>query len=470
MSDSEAKTRLEIPGSGVGRMSCLRNLTLSLFAACVIAPSASPTLGAAAGRLADPGLRVDKTGDGGIVLSWPGSCLAGDTDFEVYAGVLGEFDADEPLACTTGGATTYPLPSEPGDRFFLVVPRNSTREGSYGTNGAGAERPPPGGACLPQEMSDCPSIVPLADIDSGQPNPTGSYRWMDAADQVYSLAYRDTYNYTQADVELQFFPLGVHLGGFLVAAGLKPQFAYQVKIVGIPDAPSNERIGLTGRWWQEEWNGSQWSNGQNLNNKGNGSSPNPNDAVYFSRRDVPDPTSPTGRRYRYTGYLVFDYFITDATGSKLLLLEQNSSYHVVWKTTQRTRSAQDGPARTATFDVQLPDPVSAYDLDYPGVSVTIFGEWERLPAGGVTLPPGSYEADLVLTEESFHGGGLAGGWAAAMGARIEFEIATTASTAAILSKCPGVALRPPSGRETAVRPGCQGEPAGRRGRRSGQNG
>ena len=110
----------------------------------------------------------------------------------------------------------------------------------------------------------------------------------------------------------------------------------------------------------------------------------------------------------------------------MLSFEQNGSYHVLWSTSQRTRTAQDGPAVTSTFDVQPPDPVSAYDLDYPGATVTIFGEWERLPAGGVTLPPGAYEADFVLTEESFHGGGLAGGWAAAMGARIEFEISPSA--------------------------------------------
>ena len=64
----------------------------------------------------------------------------------------------------------------------------------------------------------------------------------------------------------------------------------------------------------------------------------------------------------------------------------------------------------------------AYDVDYAEASVTVFGEWERLPVGGVTLPTGLYEADFVLTEESFHGSGLAGGWAAAMGVRIGFEI------------------------------------------------
>jgi hypothetical protein len=54
--------------------------------------------------------------------------------------------------------------------------------------------------------------------------------------------------------------------------------------------------------------------------------------------------------------------------------------------------------------------------------VNIFGEWERLPVGGVTPPPGDYEAEFVLTEESFHGGGLAGGWAAAVGSMVTFTL------------------------------------------------
>jgi hypothetical protein len=174
--------------------------------------------------------------------------------------------------------------------------------------------------------------------------------------------------------------------------------------------------------WREEWNGSAWVNGQNLNDKGDGTSPNPNDAVYLATRDILDATSPTGRRYRYTGYLVFDYFITDASGSATVSFEANSSYHVLWKTSQRSHTAQDGALMISTFDVAVPDPVSAYDVDYPESTVSVFGEWERLPVGGVTLPLGDYEGQFILTEESFHGSGLAGGWAAAMGAPAVFHL------------------------------------------------
>jgi hypothetical protein len=395
---------------------------LSAAVLSCIAVAERPAHAEAAGRVADPGLSVFREADGQVTLTWPGSCLAADTDFEVFEGALGESGSLEPIACTTGGATMFTAAPDPGQRFFLVVPRNATHEGSYGRDSAGIERPPSATVCVPQEISVCPASAPLADIDSGQPSPSGNYRWMDVADRLYSTSYRESYDYTQADVELQFFPLQSVFRGYLVAANLKPHFAYQVKLSGIPGTPSNEWIGLTGRWWQEEWNGSAWANGQNLNNKGDGSSPNPNDDAYFSRRDILDPTSPSGKRYRYTGYLPFDYVITDETGATLLALEQSSSYHVLWKTTQRSPTAQDGPPETTTFDVSLPDPVSAYDVDYPEVTVTIFGEWERLPPGGVMLPPGLYEAEFILTEESFHGGALAGGWAAAMGVSIVFEI------------------------------------------------
>jgi hypothetical protein len=183
----------------------------------------------------------------------------------------------------------------------------------------------------------------------------------------------------------------------------------------------------------------EWANGRNLNNKGDGSSPNPNDSVYYATRDIVDETgtSPTGLRFRNAGYLVFDYFTTDGVGAATVGFLANSSYHVLWKpppapatNTQRARSEQDGALELNTFDV---DPASspAYDVDYGEQTVGIYGEWERLPVGGVYLPPGHYVATLALTEESFHGSGgsFSGMWAQAASAEIRFTIDTTASCA-----------------------------------------
>jgi hypothetical protein len=250
---------------------------------------------------------------------------------------------------------------------------------------------------------------------------SGNFRWLDVADQSYSDAYRNSYRYSQAQVQVTFDTPRTTLRGVLVATNLKPNFAYQLKLAGSPGAAANERIGLVGRWWQEEWNGAAWVNGANLNDKGTGYAPTPNDTLYWARRDIADPTSPSGKRYRYTGYMVFDYFITDSQGNATVAFQVNSSYHVLWKSSQRDRETRDGPLRTSIFTPSKSQP--AYAADYPQITVSIFGEWERLPVGGTPLAPGEYACQIVLTEESFHGSGgqYAGGWAAAMGCDIRFQ-------------------------------------------------
>lgn len=272
--------------------------------------------------------------------------------------------------------------------------------------------------------------VELADIDSGLTSPTGDYRWRDVADQLYNTAYRDTYNYTQALVQVIFDAVDRPLHGTLTAFNLKPNFAYQLKLVGTHWTSANGRIGLAGRWWQEMWDGADWSDGKNLNHKGDGSSPNPNDLVYFFRRDLTnpgliDPKNPNGNLYRYTGYLVFDYFITDSAGNAVIEFVADSSYHVLWKTSQRTHTNDDGPIASTTFDADgFPDYYDTDGDDYPLQTVDVFGEWERLPVGGVYLQPGDYQTQIILTEESFHGSGDAysGNWAGAMGANLQFCI------------------------------------------------
>jgi hypothetical protein len=116
--------------------------------------------------------------------------------------------------------------------------------------------------------------------------PSGTYRWLDVADQAYGTNYQGTYSYSQATVTVTYYTTGSTLRGTLTANNLKPNFAYQLKLVGTPGTADNELIGYSGRWWQEEWTGTAWANGQNLNDKGDGSSPNSNDQTYLDRRDV----------------------------------------------------------------------------------------------------------------------------------------------------------------------------------------
>ena len=277
-------------------------------------------------------------------------------------------------------------------------------------------------------------VVQLDNIGSSLTSPAGVFRWMDAANHLYSASYQSTYEYSQASVTVAFYNDASVLHGTLTASNLKPHFAYQFKVVGDPylDPAGNERIGYTGRWWQEEWDGSQWTGGANLNDKGDGFFPNPNDLTYQARRDIPD-NNLLGKHYRYTGYLVFDYFFTDENGSAVVNFLANDSYHVLWKTPPETPGGNDGPVVSTTFAVTLPDPVAAYDTAYGSTSVDIFGEWERLPKDNVMLPPGEYTASFLLTEESFHGGGLEGGWASAMGKQVSFTIVCEPATAALLT-------------------------------------
>jgi len=91
-----------------------------------------------------------------VTLSWGGSCLGTDTDYEIYEGTLGSFSSHAARSCGTGGATRVTLAPSPQSIYFLVVPRSFAREGSYGRGSDGVERPPAVSVCLPQESTVCP--------------------------------------------------------------------------------------------------------------------------------------------------------------------------------------------------------------------------------------------------------------------------------------------------------------------------
>jgi hypothetical protein len=108
------------------------------------------------GRVPGTPLTVEHAAGGDIRLSWGGSCVANDSDFEIYAGDMSDFTVYAPKFCSTAGATTLTFTPAAGSEFYLVVPRNAVREGSYGTNSIGAQRPAGISACLPQAIAACP--------------------------------------------------------------------------------------------------------------------------------------------------------------------------------------------------------------------------------------------------------------------------------------------------------------------------
>ena len=93
--------------------------------------------------------------DGSLTLTWGASCGAEDLDYAVYAGDLGDFTGHLPVSCGTGGATSVTLPPSAGAGYYLVVPTNGFREGSYGIDSGERERSHGPGACLPQSIQAC---------------------------------------------------------------------------------------------------------------------------------------------------------------------------------------------------------------------------------------------------------------------------------------------------------------------------
>jgi len=109
------------------------------------------------GHLAgDEPLRVVLLESGDLELSWDPSCLFIDNDYEIYEGSLDAIYDHEPLFCTTGGQTTKVIePAAGHDTYYLIVPSNTSQEGSYGVRSDNAQRPISSTPCRPQQLLPC---------------------------------------------------------------------------------------------------------------------------------------------------------------------------------------------------------------------------------------------------------------------------------------------------------------------------
>jgi len=253
------------------------------------------------------------------------------------------------------------------------------------------------------------------------------YRWRDIATNLYSISYQDEYTYHDAAVTITFdVCLDSTYAGHLTAVNLKPNFAYQMKLVGKPegvwgangDDEANERIGYAGRWWRV--------------------TPSPgncSDSEYEAHKDDPD--------YIFEGYLVFDFFITDSLGTADFDFASESSYHVLWWQHQRNRHTCDSPIKWGNVVGHCSDP--AYDEDVGPVSVGVYGEIERLCYGETVLPDGVYDCRFALTEESFHQSGFGeGNWATVL----------VCDTLFFTIDCQAAAQRPTAEQPVMLRPVC----------------
>ena len=243
----------------------------------------------------------------------------------------------------------------------------------------------------------------------------GNLRYKDIGGQVYAQSFIDSFSYNNSSVTLSFDSPGInYLAGTVTATGLKPNFAYQIKLIGRPskeavsdaekaaaDDATNERIGRMGRWWQLQPGGM-----------------NAEDADFDAHKDDP--------AYIFEGYLVIGFFITDASGNAAVAFTGNNSFHVLWRTNQRAPSPNDGPLTSVTLAATAGN--AAYTDTLPERPFSLYGEWQptRALPGTLQMTDGHYRCNLLLTEESFHDAPPLGGqWSAAMVAPVEFDIPTS---------------------------------------------
>lgn len=286
------------------------------------------------------------------------------------------------------------------------------------------------------------------------------FRWMDIADNPYSKEFRRRFRYREGQVAVTYTTAeGGVLRGRLVARGLKPNFAYQLKLEGRPSPPglpgacplaawSNAQIGSLGRWWCLEDAANAWMPSYLTRLLGSpaGSAsetrwlPAPEDGLEdggpgAEDEDLDSPGSRYGdyhEGHTLLGYLLFDFFVTDHEGNASHEFAVNSSYHVLWKTTQVPPGPTDGPVRRFTVRGERG---RAYGREVGPTQVAIYAEHEfgRPEPGQVRLPPGRYRCRLLLTEESFHAYGgwgrrenLGGQWAHALSdENLEFTVVRT---------------------------------------------
>jgi hypothetical protein len=239
-------------------------------------------------------------------------------------------------------------------------------------------------------------------------------RWRDTATTPYDVGKITTYDYASATVVFAYPVRAPTFGGALTGSNLKPNFTYQVKLNGKPNAfwgpegddLANERIGFAGRWWLNKvekatetvvggWNS---DDAEYLAWKAQGFT----DGVYD---------------YVYEGYLLFAYLVTDENSQVARNVTLDSSFHVLWKTVQRTPGPKDSAPTAHTFVVN--ETSDWYANSQPDEVRSIYAEWEptRALPGELALPAGAYAVRLFLTEESFHesaGAPPSGSWATVM--------------------------------------------------------
>ena len=266
------------------------------------------------------------------------------------------------------------------------------------------------------------AVPPLSPVATVQLQPVvdgwakAAPRWRDISNTLYSPAFRSTFSYDNAQAQLSYrrVPSAPYFQCHISARGLKPNFAYQLKLAGKPiggpqgwgtarsyvdvssrlkgasalpfdvggtavggDDWSNQQLGYLGRWWDDT------------------RAPSTNlDDVYFAAN------YPVHTVY---GYIFMGDFVTDALGRAEATVLGNRSLHITWQDTQYGyKEAPYGRFNVARTPY-------GYDKRAPNARVGLWYELQTGRTQPVRLPSGTYHCRLLVTEEAFHGEGGAGG-------------------------------------------------------------
>jgi hypothetical protein len=230
-------------------------------------------------------------------------------------------------------------------------------------------------------------------------------RWADVAGNYYSRDFIRRFTYADVGAEtpavyVRYDREAPTFRGRLEARGLKPNFAYQIKLLGDPaHMEAFNRLGYTGRW-RLPLGGTNYT-----------------DQEYA---DFPDKS-------QVEAYLFFDFFVTDADGNAVREFSQDHSLHVLWNASrQYNEAAFESHLVPAVVDASSPATYVHPRRDT--VTEYIYSEREHERYDGehpIYLPAGDYSCFLILTEESFHSTDNNGGsWATVYKSSVTFTVTT----------------------------------------------
>ncbi len=238
----------------------------------------------------------------------------------------------------------------------------------------------------------------------------GNERFLDVANRAYSREFVTGFSYTNPAlarpiVDVSYCRKAETFAGRIRARGLKPHFAYQIKLRG--DYPADpvafERIGNLGRW-------------RRLGVR----STNFTDAEVAATRD----------KSAFESYIFFDFFVTDENGNAEKEFYLDSTLHVLFNQPyQGSPAIADSRAVMVRFTntnsrlYANPKPSVAPHQLFAQTEAGINGQ-VRPDIGEAFLPPGPYRASLVLVEETLHGYGFgdSGFWPTVMECDVSFEV------------------------------------------------